>query len=90
MPPCIVLTTPCRDSRVHDLRRTARSHLGALGIDVIVAEKCLNHTLGGLVDVYDRGNYLPQRRKALELWTSFLVCCEEGRPWKVEPLRVVA
>ncbi|HYN00777.1 MAG TPA: site-specific integrase, partial [Aestuariivirgaceae bacterium] len=29
---------------VHDLRRTARTHLGKLGVDIITAEKCLNHT----------------------------------------------
>ncbi len=74
----------------HDLRRTMRSHLGALGVDVIVAEKSLNHAVGGLIDIYDRGDYLPQRRKALELWASFLACCEEGRPWNIEPLRAVA
>ncbi len=64
----------------HDLRRTARSHLGALGVDVIIAEKCLNHTLGGLIDVYDRGDYLPERRKALELCASFLLACDLGKP----------
>jgi integrase len=79
-----------RHFTVHDLRRTARSHLGKLGIDVIVAEKILNHTLGGLVEVYDRGDYMKERRHALELWSEFLAACEEGRPWKVTPLRQVA
>jgi integrase len=74
----------------HTLRRTMRSHLSALGVDVIVAEKCLNHTLGGLIDVYDRGDYLEQRREALEPWASFLDHCEQGRPWNVAPLRAVA
>ncbi|MBI3528206.1 MAG: tyrosine-type recombinase/integrase [Betaproteobacteria bacterium] len=61
----------------HDLRRTARTHLGKLGVDIITAEKCLNHTLGGLVDVYDRGDYFEERRKALALWADFLVRCEQ-------------
>jgi integrase len=61
----------------HDLRRTARTHLGKLGVDIITAEKCLNHTLGGLVDVYDRGDYLEERRSALEKWADFLVRCEQ-------------
>jgi integrase len=72
---------------VHDLRRSARSLLGTLGVDVIVAEKFLNHSLGGLVDIYDRGSYLSQRRRAAELLAEFLVACEEGRPLKVIPLR---
>src|SRR5262249_51660248 len=76
---------------VHDLRRTARTHLGeTLKVDVIIAEKCLNHTLGGLLEVYDRGGYLAERRRALELWAAFLQACERKRPWNVEPLRAVA
>lgn len=63
---------------VHDLRRTARTLLSGLGVDVIVAEKCLNHTLGGLVDIYDRGDYFEERRKALELLADFLVRCEQS------------
>jgi integrase len=61
---------------LHDLRRTARTHLSRLGVDVITAEKCLNHTLGGLIDVYDRGDYLEERRRALQLLADFLVRCE--------------
>lgn len=64
---------------VHDLRRTARTHLGKLGVDIITAEKCLNHTLGGLVDVYDRGDYFEERRKALTLWADFLTRCEQEK-----------
>ena len=67
-----------------------RTHLARLGVDIVICEKCLNHTLGGLVDVYDRGDYFKERRDALELWANFLECCERGRPWNVEPLRAVA
>jgi integrase len=70
----------------HDLRSTARSHLGQLGVDLLVAERCLNHSLGGLVAVYDRGDYLEERRKALELWARFLEGCEKGADWNVIPL----
>lgn len=72
---------------VHDLRRTARTQLGKLGVDVITAEKCLNHSLGGLVDVYDRGDYFEERRKALELWADFLVRCEQPKPDNVVSMR---
>lgn len=76
----------------HDLRSTARSHLAALGVPVLIAERCLNHSLGGLVAVYDQHDYLTERRTALELWAGFLLACEEGREWsppggKVVPLR---
>lgn len=62
---------------IHDLRRTARTHLGKLRVDIVVAEKCLNHSLGGLIDAYDRGDYFEERRKALQLWADFLVGCEQ-------------
>ncbi len=75
----------------HDLRSTARSHLAAMGVNVLVAERCLNHSLGGLIAVYDQHDYLSERRAALELWSGFLLACETGREWtskdNVIPLR---
>lgn len=65
----------------HDLRSTARSHLTELGINLIVAERCLNHSLGGLVGIYDQHDYMTERRTALELWTDFILTCESGKPW---------
>ena len=78
----------------HDLRSTARSYLTAkaprgLGIDIIVAERCLNHTLGGLVAIYDQHDYLDERRAALEAWANFLENLEE-KPDKVVALRAAA
>lgn len=66
----------------HDLRSTARSHLTELGINLIVAERCLNHSLGGLVSIYDQHDYMTERRTALELWTEFILACESGSAWK--------
>ncbi|MCF7967956.1 MAG: site-specific integrase, partial [Methylococcaceae bacterium] len=74
----------------HDLRSTARSHLAALSVPVTVAERCLNHTLGGIVAVYDQHDYLDERRKALNTWADFLSHCESGREWlpgNVVPIR---
>ncbi|HUW37137.1 MAG TPA: integrase arm-type DNA-binding domain-containing protein [Rhodocyclaceae bacterium] len=76
----------CRRFTPHDLRSTARSHLGALGVDLLVAERCLNHSLGGLVAVYDQHDYLTERRKALEMWSAFLQASELGTIWNVVPL----
>lgn len=69
----------CRRFTPHDLRSTARSHLGALGVDLLIAERCLNHSLGGLIVVYDQHDYLAERRAALELWTDLLVRCGANR-----------
>lgn len=65
----------------HDLRSTARSHLAALGVNILVAERCLNHTLGGLIAIYDQHDYMTERRAALERWADFILACEAGRPW---------
>ena len=66
----------------HDLRSTARSHLTELGIGIIVAERCLNHSLGGLVGIYDQHDYMTESRAALELWTEFIMACEIGVEWQ--------
>lgn len=73
----------------HDLRSTCRSHLSSLGISVVVAERCLNHTLGGVVAVYDQHDYLEERRKALSIWCDYLTAIEQGKPWLSEADNVV-
>jgi integrase len=77
----------CRRFTPHDLRSTCRSHLGALGVDVLIAERCLNHSLGGLVAVYDKHDYLTERRRALELWAAKLAAIEAGAAFNVLPFK---
>jgi integrase len=57
---------------LHDLRRTARTGLGNLGIAPHIGERCLNHSVGGMQDVYDKADYLTERRAALEKWAAHL------------------
>lgn len=52
---------------VHDLRRTCRSLLAANGIPSHIAERCLNHKLRGVEGIYDRYDYMDERRKALAI-----------------------
>lgn len=75
----------CRRFTPHDLRSTMRSHLGMMGVDMLIAERCLNHSLGGLVAVYDKHDYLPERRRALELWAAKLATIEAGAAFNVVP-----
>lgn len=82
-----ILGEKCRRFTPHDLRSTCRSHLGALGVEVLIAERCLNHSLGGLVAIYDKHDYLNERRRALELWAGKLASIETGAGWNVVPLR---
>ena len=52
----------------HDLRRTAASHLGAVGVDRFHISKVLNHAERDITGVYDRYSYDKQKRRALEKW----------------------
>ncbi len=51
---------------LHDLRRTARSLMSRAGIPSDIAERVLGHVLPGVRGVYDRYEYLPEKRDALE------------------------
>lgn len=75
---CKELGDKCRRFTPHDLRSTARSHLGALGVNILIAERCLNHTLGALVDIYDKHDYIEERREALVRWSECLANFEHG------------
>jgi integrase len=56
----------------HDLRRTAASHMTALGIPRLVVSKILNHVERGVTAVYDRHTYDPEKRDALDKWARKL------------------
>jgi integrase len=72
---------------VHDMRRTARTHLAALGVSREVAERALNHKLRGVEGIYNRHDYFEERKHALTLWTDLLVSLERSEEAKVIPLR---
>ncbi|MEI6267963.1 MAG: tyrosine-type recombinase/integrase [Methylococcaceae bacterium] len=72
---------------IHDFRRTARTHLAALGVDSHIAERCLNHKLRGIEGVYNRHDYFEERKAALQKLANFLEACEAGQDWNVTPLR---
>jgi integrase len=56
---------------LHDLRRTMRSGLSALGVDQTVAEMMLNHAVGDeLRRIYDKHGYPEAREEAARLWSS--------------------
>lgn len=57
----------------HDLRRSAATHMGELGIAPHVIEAVLNHISGskaGIAGTYNRSQLLPERRAALERWAN--------------------
>ena len=54
----------------HDLRRTFNTQLSALGIMPHIVEKCLGHKLPGIMATYNKHEYLPERKEALEQWSD--------------------
>ena len=59
--------------RLHDLRRTCVSGMARLGIAPHVADKILNHqagTISGVAAVYQRHEFLSERKEALDRWGS--------------------
>ena len=59
------------DWTLHDLRRTAATGMARLSFPPHVVDKVLNHmsgTIRGVAAVYNRFEYLDERRAALEAW----------------------
>ena len=57
--------------RLHDLRRTCVSSMARLGVPPHVADKILNHqtgTISGVAAVYQRHDFLAERKDALDRW----------------------
>jgi len=53
------------DFRHHDLRRTLATKLASFGVPIVVIERILGHTFGGVKAVYNRHTYLPEVTNAL-------------------------
>jgi len=58
--------------RPHDLRRTAATRLNSLGVMPHVVEKILNHTMQGVMAVYNRADYEAERTEAVQKWANEL------------------
>ena len=50
---------------LHDLRRTARSLMSSTRVRSDHAERVLGHTIPGVAGVYDRYEYVDEKRDAL-------------------------
>jgi integrase len=61
-----------KDWVFHDLRRTVRTRLSAIGINSDVAERVIGHLPQGIRAVYDRHDFLAEKRQALKAWAAAL------------------
>jgi integrase len=57
---------------LHDLRRTLATRLNELGVAPHVVEQLLGHSLGGVMAIYNRSQYLPEKTAALDMWLEHL------------------
>ena len=57
---------------IHDLRRTASTHLNEQGFNRDAIEKCLNHTATGVRGVYNKAEYANERIKMMQKWSDFV------------------
>lgn len=67
----------------HDLRRVMRTALTEerVGASPEIAERVIGHTVGSFLErVYDRNDYLRERRRALEMWAAVLNEIMNGGP----------
>lgn len=69
---------------IHDFRRTARSHLAALNVNPIVAERCLNHRIKGVEGIYNRYEYFEERKEALLKLANFITIIEESADKQID------
>lgn len=66
---------------LHDLRRTLATGLQRLGVRLEVTEAVLNHVSGtraGIVGVYQRHTWGPEKRAALDAWAAHLQAVLDG------------
>lgn len=65
---------------IHDIRRTVRSKLAELGVAREVARKVLNHEDGKVDRIYNRHEYLVEKREALKRWERMLLAISRTTP----------
>ena len=75
--------------RLHDLRRTAATHMVRLGVSEEVVGRVLNHARKGVTaKVYALHTYAAEKRSALDRWAAELTREVEGKAEKkVVPIR---
>lgn len=70
---------------VHDLRRTTATGLQKIGTPLQVTEAILGHTgsRGGVVGIYQRHDFAPEKASALEAWGEQVLALVSRRTSRV-------
>jgi hypothetical protein len=75
---------------LHDFRRAGVTWLAASGFPPHVCDRLLNHvsgTISGVAAIYQRNEFLPERKRALEAWAAHVLRCAKQDP-KAAPEKV--
>lgn len=72
---------------LHDLRRTMATRLNELGVAPHIVEQLLGHSLGGIMQIYNRSQYIPEKSAALTIWIEHLDILV-GEHENVVPIRI--
>lgn len=70
------------DWRFHDFRRAGVTWLAGHGFAPHVADKLLNHvggTISGVAAIYQKAEFIAERKAALEAWSKHILACADGR-----------
>jgi integrase len=71
---------------LHDLRRTARSLMSRAGVAADIAERVLGHKIAGVRGVYDRHEYVAEKRDALGRLAALISRIVDPIPTNVIPM----
>ncbi len=74
------------DWTLHDVRRTVATKMAELKIHPHVIEAVLNHRMVGVAGIYNRFDYLTEKREAIEVWTNYLMSITDSPPPPHSPL----
>jgi integrase len=86
-------SAPLAQFGLHDLRRSWASGAAAIGIDLHVIERALNHTsgsFGGIVSVYQKHKFEDGVRRAMDAWGAHVERLASGAPTDDNVVRLAA
>ena len=77
--------TPPKDWTLHDIRRTFRTRMAALGVSMDVAEALVGHVghRNQIERTYNRYDYWAEKRQALAMWEANLRAIIDGTAEKI-------
>ncbi|GMA81598.1 hypothetical protein GCM10025855_11310 [Shewanella glacialipiscicola] len=57
----------------HDFRRSLTTILTSHDVALHVSEKMLGHSLGGVLEIYNKNEWLPEQQEAYDKWANLIL-----------------